>query len=107
MLSPAASDEHVDQAWPLDSLIKQGRLASRTLQPAVITLVPLNPAYKNFPSVVTDDTGQCILQAKAKVRGKSGRGAAEREIVLAILRSFPPRKTESRERAVYGLNHAA
>ena len=89
-MSPAASDEYGDQALPLDSLIKQGRLASRTLHPAVITLMPLNPAYKNFPTVVTDDTGQCILQAK--LRGKSGKGETEREIGVAILLVTPPKE---------------
>jgi hypothetical protein len=87
VLSPAAYDEHIDQVLSLDSLIKQGRQASRTLHPAVITLVPLNPAYKNFPSVVADDTGQCVLQAK--LRGKSGTGSAERDIGVAILLVTP------------------
>jgi hypothetical protein len=67
-LSPAASDGKSHQSLPLSILLPLSRRASRTRHPAIMSLVPVNPGYSEFPGVLPDETGQAALQVKIKIR---------------------------------------
>lgn len=58
---------------------------------ALLALPPLNPAYKMFPYVVSDDLGHCAVQFKLSVRLASGRTD---EMGIAILLVNPPNLSE-------------
>jgi hypothetical protein len=64
VLSPGFSDKDPQTIVPLDELNKHGMLASHRDEPAVLSLVPVNPAYKSFPWPVADDRGFCTLQIR-------------------------------------------
>jgi hypothetical protein len=67
-LSPAASDVKSPETLPLATLLLLSQRASHTRHPAVMSLVPVNPGYREFPGIVPDETGQAILQVKLKSR---------------------------------------
>ncbi|MBZ5719920.1 MAG: hypothetical protein LAO03_06025 [Acidobacteriia bacterium] len=90
VLSPVSADTHVEQAVPLEELTRISRLASRTKNPAVMTLVPFNAAYKQFPAIVADDQGNCILQIKLQVQA-AGSPTIE-PLPVAILLITPERE---------------
>jgi hypothetical protein len=81
-LSPAASDEKNRETLPLSTLLLLSRRASRTRHPAVMSLVPVNPGYSDFPGIVPDETGQAVLQVKIKIRTGSN---PPQELKLAIV----------------------
>lgn len=81
-LSPAASDVKSHETLPLNILLPLSRRASRTRHPAVMSLVPVNPGYSEFPGILPDETGQAVLQVKIKVR--IGNKAPE-ELKLGIV----------------------
>lgn len=62
VLSPAWADKDPDAVLSMDQLTKLGILASHRDEPAVMSLVPVNPAYKKSPSAIADDRGFCTLQ---------------------------------------------
>jgi hypothetical protein len=64
VLSPGFADKDPQAIVPLDELNKHGMLASHRDEPAVLSLVPVNPAYKSFPWPVADDRGFCTLQIR-------------------------------------------
>lgn len=64
ILSPGWSDKDPEAIVSLDELTKRGTLASHRDEPAVLSLVPINPAYKTFPWPVADDKGFCTLQLR-------------------------------------------
>ncbi len=81
ILSPGWTDKDPEALVPLDELTKRGTVASHHDEPAVMSLVPLNPAYKKFPSAVADDRGFCTLQVllPAQLEGKTS------DLPLAII----------------------
>jgi hypothetical protein len=81
VLSPGWSDKEPDTVVPLEELTKRGILASHQDEPAVLSLVPVNPAYKKFPAAVADDRGFCTLQIKLQqqLEGKTS------DLPLAII----------------------
>lgn len=64
ILSPGWSDKDPEGLVPLDELNKRGTLITHEDEPAVLSLVPVNPAYKTFPWPVADDRGFCTLQVR-------------------------------------------
>ena len=62
ILSPGWADKEAEAVLPMDQLTKLGILASHRDEPAVLSLVPINPAYKKSPSAIADDRGFCSLQ---------------------------------------------
>lgn len=66
ILSPGWSDKDPAAMVSLDELHKRGMLTSHRDEPAVLSLVPVNPAYKTFPWPVADDRGFCTLQIRVR-----------------------------------------
>lgn len=64
ILSPGWLDKDPQAVVPLEELTKRGTIASHKDEPAVLSLVSVNPAYKNFPSAIADDRGFCTLQVR-------------------------------------------
>lgn len=81
VLSPGWADKDPAAIVSLDELNKRGMLASHRDEPAVLSLVPVNPAYKTFPWPVADDRGFCTLQVhlKQELEGKTS------ELPLAVI----------------------
>ena len=85
VVSPASVDLHVGQSLPLDELTRISRLGSRTKNPAVMTLLPFNAAYKSFPSIVADDQGNCILQVQLQVQAAGSQKTESMPIALLLI----------------------
>lgn len=86
-LIPALADTEIQRSLSTDEVLKLSRLVSGTRDPAILSLVPVNPAYKKFPSVVTDDQGHCTLQVRLREL-PAGSDQGE-ETPLAILLVVP------------------
>jgi hypothetical protein len=90
VLSPMWADHHVGDFVALKELLKRSHFVTREDEPAVLSLVPVNPAYKKFPWAVSDDRGFCTLQALI-----SGQTAQKRsELALAVILVRPPYENE-------------
>ena len=87
VLTPLSADDQPDRVLTHDELFRLGRLASGGKNPALLSLVQVNPAYKNFPAVVPEDTGNCTLQIM--LRAKPAKGGREKSLPLAILFAAP------------------
>jgi hypothetical protein len=90
LLVPLRADTDLSEPLALEALIKLSRLASRTAHPAVMSLVPVNPAYKKLPAVVADDQGNCTLQLR--VHQAAAIDVQAHEIELAILLVTAPKE---------------
>jgi len=84
VLSPGWADKDPDAVVTLDELNKRGMLASHRDEPAVLSLVPVNPAYKTFPWPVADDRGFCTLQIR--VRQESGGKTQDMPLAIILVR---------------------
>lgn len=62
ILSPAWVDKNPNADVSVEQLNKWGTLASHDDEPAVLSLVPPNPAYKKSPSPIADDRGFVAVQ---------------------------------------------
>jgi len=93
LLSPVSLDMDYSKILPLDELVKLSARASRTKHPAVITLVPVNPAYKTRPGIISDDTGQCTLQVKLQGERETPDGKIRSDLQLAIVLVTPEKET--------------
>ena len=81
VLSPGWADKDPEAIVPLDELTKWGILTSHRDEPAIKSLVPVNPAYKPFPWPISDDRGFCTLQ----VRLKQSLDGKTQDLLLAII----------------------
>jgi hypothetical protein len=87
LLSPVSVDREPDKILGMDELLKWSRLASHGRHPAIMSLVPVDTGYKNFPVVRTDDAGTCILQVK--LHGKPEKGGSPQELGFAVIMVTP------------------
>lgn len=87
VLNSVRHDRDGGSTLTFPEMFRLGRLTTKNENPAVLSLVHLNPAYKMFPALVAEDSGDCSLQAK--LRRKGARGAKASEISLAILLVTP------------------
>jgi hypothetical protein len=85
VVSPTSADIHVGESLPLEELTRISKLGSRTKNPAVMTLLPFNAAYKSFPSIVADDQGNCILQVKLQVQAAGSQKTDSMPIALLLI----------------------
>jgi hypothetical protein len=77
-------DTEYTKDMSIEEMLKEGRLASRTRHPAVLSLVPVRTVYKDFPKAVADSSGLCILQAKVHAESSDGH-ASELPIALILV----------------------
>jgi len=84
VLSPATVDQNYARVVPRAELIRLSRMASHTKEPAVMSLIEVTTARKNFPDVSTDYAGTCVLQVKLRLKPKKGE-AAGREMAVAVV----------------------
>jgi len=90
-LSPLGMDRDPSRVLPIDELFSMSRRASRTKQPAVMSLVPIDLRGNDFPDVKTDGEGTWTLQVKLHLKGKDG---AMQELALAIVVITPKKEEE-------------
>ncbi|HVO81099.1 MAG TPA: hypothetical protein VMT28_10230 [Terriglobales bacterium] len=90
ILSPIWADRAADDIVPLEELTKRSRFVSHDDGPAVLSLVPVNPAYKTVPWAVSDDRGFCTLQVRLHQR----TGTQEKDMPFAIVLVRPPYENE-------------
>lgn len=72
LLSRPDSDTGVSTI-PFNRLLEWSKAAARGKQAARMRLLPLNPAYKTFPALVSDDLGNCAVQFRLLTRTKGGQ----------------------------------
>jgi hypothetical protein len=82
LLIPVAEDRQVTTALSDAEMTRLSIVATGTRLPALLSLVPPNPAYKRLPAVVADDVGNCSLQV-------SLRDEAGSEFSLSLLLVTP------------------
>ena len=90
IVTPVGADHQIDRSLSMDELLKLSRLASHTKLPAIFSLMPINPAYKTYPLVLTDGVGNCIMQVSLPASVASG-GAAD-HVKLAVVLLTPPKE---------------
>jgi hypothetical protein len=90
ILSPVWAEKDANEIVPRAELEKRGRMISHHDEPAMLSLVPVNPAYKKFPTAVSDDRGFCALQ----VLTKQAKGRKTKDVPLAILLIRPLNENE-------------
>ena len=90
LLSPLSADTQLDKVLAFDDLLNLSRKAAGTGHPAVISLGPPNPAYKNLPALLQDDQGNCSLQVLLHESPPTG---APQDVKLAILLVTAPKES--------------
>jgi hypothetical protein len=86
LLSPVRVDGDAERILASDQLRRLSRMASRTQQPAVMSLVTTEVSDNDSPSVRMDDEGTCILQVNLHAASHSGPA---KKLALAILVAKP------------------
>jgi hypothetical protein len=69
LATPLWADKHLDRVLSREELLNLSKLSSKTKKPVVINLMPINPAYKDSPSLITDDQGNCAVQVVMQTNG--------------------------------------
>jgi hypothetical protein len=87
LLSKVETDTKIGSTLGSARLVKLSQQVSGAEEPASISLVPVNRLYKGFPSVVSDDQGNCSVQFKLQGRTPDGRTAP---LDLSIRLVTPP-----------------
>lgn len=85
VLSPAAADKDPSRVVPRAELIRLSCMASHTKEPAVMSLIEVTTARKNFPDVSTDYAGTCVLQVKLHLKPRKGATSQEMAMALVVL----------------------
>jgi hypothetical protein len=85
LLSRLDVDRKPERVLPSEELMQLSRRASQTQNPAAITLLPPNPAYKHLPAVIADDSGQWILQANISVAIADGKHTRESPLAIVLV----------------------
>jgi len=93
MLSPVNADREAESVLSAAELSRRSRLASRTAEPAVLSLVSPELRKEEVPTLRMDEEGTCIFQVQ--LRGKAGAGSPRDTAVAVIL--VTPRKGEGDE----------
>jgi hypothetical protein len=89
VLSPASVDFRPDPIRKVENLMHLSLQASRSKDPAALSLLPVNSAFKNSPAILSDDQGNCTLQTTLHGISSSGEWA---KIEIAILLVTAPRQ---------------
>jgi len=85
VLSPALVDHDFGRVVPPNELNHLGRMASHTQEPAVMSLIEVTAARKNFPDITTDYAGTCVLQIKLHLKPRKGGSVQDLAIALIVL----------------------
>lgn len=88
VLAPVALDTNYARAVSKTELLRLSRAASHTKDPAVMSLIEVTVARKDFPDVSTDYAGTCVLQVKLHMKAKKGETAGQ-EMAMAIVVETP------------------
>lgn len=89
LLSPLAADTD-SQPVATEELLRLSRQASRSAHPAVLSMAPANPAYKQLPAAIADDAGQCTLQIILHTKaGETSKG----ELTVAVVVVTPKKES--------------
>lgn len=91
LLAHLESDRQPTAYLGLRKMLELSRKVPSRDEPAMLALLPLNPAYRTFPYALSDDKGHCAVQFKLPVRLVSGRPDQMR---IAILLVNPPNVSE-------------
>jgi len=81
------SDKRTGSSLKLSKMLELSRQVFPGKKPALLAVLPLNPAYKMFPYAVSDDQGHCAVQFKLSVQLVSGKKS---EMRISILLVNPP-----------------
>jgi hypothetical protein len=90
VLSPVNLDHDPQVVASHESLFRMGRMASRGDDPAVLSMIPIDPSEEKAASIRTDGAGSCIVQMK--LHAQMATGSPANDIKLAIIVVVPPRE---------------
>ena len=88
-LVPARNDRSVELVMPIADLVRRSELAFHTRGPAILSLVEVDTDLKDFPGVITDDEGTCVLQVKVRVKSVKDGGAQDLPLAIVLVTSIP------------------
>lgn len=88
-LVPARNDRSVQPVMPIADLVRRSELAFHTKGPAVMSLVEVDTDMKDFPGVITDDEGTCVLQVKVHVKSVKNDGPQDLPLAIVLVTSIP------------------
>jgi len=83
LLSEIFPDNRIENRPDSAQLSRQ----SQNSEPLELSLVPVNPLYKGFPAIASDDQGHCAVQFKVQTGVSGGH---RRELGVAIVLVNPP-----------------
>ncbi len=84
VLSPVSVDRDPNKELSMEELMRSSHFASRSKHPAIMSLVPADPARKEAVAVRTDDTGGCVLQVHLHTRAAKGE-MAEQAVAIVLV----------------------
>jgi hypothetical protein len=88
VLSPVSVDRDPAKVPSVDELFRMSRIASRSKNPALLSMVPVADTGRNvFPGVRSDDAGTCIFDVK--LRSKPEKGSSSEDIRAAVILVTP------------------
>jgi hypothetical protein len=89
VLSPVSVDRDPSKIVATDELSRMSRIASRSKNPAIISMVPLaaGARAKDYPGVRSDDAGTCIFDVKLHV--KAEKGGSQNDLAIALILVTP------------------
>jgi hypothetical protein len=85
ILVPAALDRDFARTLPRNEILRLSHVASRTKEPAVMSLMEVTAARKAFPDVITDYAGTCVLQVKLHLKPRKNGAATDMALALVVL----------------------
>lgn len=89
VLVPTINDRSLDLVMPVADLVRRSELAFHTKGPAIMSLVEVDTDLKDFPGVITDDEGTCVLQVKVRVKSLKNGGSQELPLAIVLVTSIP------------------
>jgi hypothetical protein len=88
VLSPVSVDRDPGKILGMDELFRMSRIASRSKNPALLSMVPVaDIGRKEFPGVRSDDAGTCIFDVK--LHSKPEKGGFSEDIRAAVILVTP------------------
>jgi len=92
LLSPLNADHDPGRVLDPEELVHFSRKASRTKQPAVMSLVPVDLRGNDFPDIKTDGDGTWTLQVKLRLT--SSKGDSGHDLAVAVVLVTPKKLEE-------------
>ena len=92
ILSPISVDRTPDRVLAMDELLRISKIASRTKDPAVMSLAAADGSHGPGPSVRVDDAGTCIVESVLRTQSEAG---TKKDVGVAIVLVTPKQDNDA------------